>query len=136
MTIVGNKGTYIVLDDVEYEDDIKSITMPTEDKDDLTFGQARRGEVKDAKLTVTAIQDMAPGGLWRLLMDNPAGEWETIWSPSGEDTATVDNPHIVGTIKATGIPATNQEARSTRERDEFEYEFEWIDGPRLDDGTG
>lgn len=121
----------------EFDNDIKKVRIVPEDKDDsdLTFEEAASGETKNYKVNITAIQSLAALSFWRFLWENPGAEIVLTYGPGGNAVATADKPHFVMTIKANGKPELGAEAKRTKERAEFDYEFEVTAGPTLDDGS-
>lgn len=140
--ITGNVGIVFKLAEgadpaVEYDGDLKNVRITSTDKDDsdLTFAEAATGETKDHTVTVTANQSTAAGSLWKLLWENPAGEFSCTYGPHGNAIATADKPHFTMTLKADGRPEIGVEARRGKERGTFDYTFQVTAGPVLDDGT-
>lgn len=132
--IRGNDGSYFTLKlrgtapegaVTELEGHVKKIELDNEDKDDLTFGEINRGETKDHTLKVTGVQSLTPGSLWRLLHDNPNAEFDAVWGPYGNAVPSADKPHVSGIVKSSGKPKLAQEARTGRQREEFEYEMQY-----------
>jgi len=139
--IRGNDGAYFTLKlkaSVDPADEldghVKKVEMSSEDKDDVTMAEVQQGLTKLHKLKVTAIPDLTEGSLWRLLHDNPSGTFECVYGPYGNAVASPTKPHIVGDLKASGKPTLGQEARTTRQREEFEYEMEYDGEYELDEG--
>lgn len=135
--IRGNTGIVSTFDGDAMDGDVKNMRITTEDKDDsdLTFAEAASGETKDFQLTVTALQSTAAGSFWRLVWDDPAGEFAVVYGPHGNALPTVDKPHFNMTVKATGKPEVGREASTGKQRADFEYVFDVIAGPTLDDGA-
>lgn len=135
--VVGNKGIVFSLGGVEYDGDVKKVSILTEDKDesDLTFAEAAAGDLKDFKVGVTANNSTQAGSLWLHLWNAPGGEEACIYGPHGNAIPTADKPHFLMTVKATGKPPIEQEAKATKERSTFDYEFEVTVAPVLDDGS-
>jgi hypothetical protein len=140
--IVGNAGIVAklaigVAAAVEYSGNIKEVKIDSEDKDDsdLTFAEAIAGDTKDYKVTIKALASTAVGSFWRLLWDNPGEEFAFTYGPHGNAVATADKPHFLMTLKADGRPPVGNTARRSKDREEFEYTLEVLDGPTLDDGA-
>lgn len=133
----GNSGIVATFDGDPYDGNVKAMRITTEDKDDsdLTFLEAASGETKDYQLTVTAIQSTVIGSLWRLVWDEPAGEFAVVYGPHGNAVPSVTQPHFLMTVKAQGRPEIGAEASLSKQRADFEYTFDVIDGPTLDDGA-
>lgn len=138
--IRGNDGSFFTLNLVadpaeELEGHVKKIELDNEDKDDLTFGEVNRGETKDHILKVTGVPDITKGSMWRLLHDNPNAEFAVAWGPYGNAVPTEDKPHITGVVKSDGKPKAGQEARTGRQREEFEYELRFVGEYEIDEGA-
>lgn len=138
-TITGNEGLFITLQlaanpATELDGNIKNARITSEDKDDLTFAEIKSGDIKNSFLNLTAIQSLAVGSLWRLLWENPGAEFNVVLGFRGNEIATEDEPHVLGVVKAAGRPEIGGEARTGRERQDFEYVLEFVDGPELDEG--
>lgn len=136
----GNSGTYLTLKidagtAVEYSDDLKVCRITNEDKDDVTFGEVKRGEVSDAVLTFTAIIATATGRLWRFIWENAGKEVDVVYGAHGNETATDDKPHMIGTVKLPRKPELGSEASVESGRAEFEYEAPFTTGPLIDEGV-
>ncbi len=138
--IRGNDGSFFTLKlatdpAVELDGHVKKIELDNEDKDDLTFAEVQSGDTKNHTLKVTGIVDMSEGSLWRLLHDNPSGVFDAVYGPGGNAVPTATKPHIVGVVKADGKPKLSTEARTGRQREEFEYELAFDGDYDLDDGA-
>lgn len=135
--IRGNSGIVAKFDAADYDGDVKAMRLTTEDKDDsdLTFLEAASGETKDYQLTVTAIQSTQAGSLWRLVWDEPAGEFAVVYGPHGNVAPSVAQPHFTFTAKATGKPEIGKEASLSKTRSDFEYVFDVTSAIVLDDGA-
>lgn len=131
--IPGNKGIIFKLATIDYDGDTKKVGITTEDKDesDLTFAEAAAGDLKDFKVGVTAINSTEAGSLWKYLWDNPGIEVACVYGPHGNAVPSVTKPHFGLTVKATGKPPIEQEAKATKERTTFDYEFEVTVAPVL-----
>lgn len=136
----GNDGAYFTLQQgedpaVEFDGEIKKIELDNEDKDDLTFAEVFSGDTKADVLKITGIPDLTEGSLWRTLHDNPSGVFNVVWGPYGNAVPSASKPHLKGIVKAEGKPKLPTEARTGRQREEFEYELRF-DGPyQIDDGA-
>ncbi len=133
----GNSGIVASFDGDPMDGDVKAMRLTTEDKDDsdLTFLEAASGETKDYQLTVTAIQSTAAGSFWRMVWDDPGGEFAVIYGPHGNALPTVEKPHFTFTVKATGRPEIGKEASLSKTRADFEYVFDVTSSIELDDGA-
>lgn len=131
--VTGNKGIVFKLGGTAFDQDVKKVGITTEDKDesDLTFAEAAAGDLKDFKVAVTAINSTQAGSFWKHLWDNPGLEEACIYGPHGNAVPTADKPHFGLTVKATGKPPIEQEAKATNERMNFDYEFDVTVAPVL-----
>jgi len=121
----------------DHADDLKAIRITSEDRDDadLTFAEAAAGDLKDFQLVVTAIQSTEDGSLWRELWDGPGDTRDVVYGPHGNAVATAAKPHFLMTVKATGKPEIGGEAARKGNRFDFEYTYDVLSGPTLDDGS-
>jgi len=135
--IRGNSGMFATFDATPYDGDLKALRLTTEDKDDsdLTFLEAASGETKDYSLVATAIQSTAVGSFWRMVWDDPAGEFAVVYGPHGNAVASAAMPHFTFTVKATGRPEIGKEASLSKTRADFEYTFDVTSPIVLDDGA-
>lgn len=135
--IRGNTGIVATFDAVPHDGDVKAMRIGGDDKDDadLTFLEAASGESKDHTLIVTALQSTAAASFWRMVWDDPAGEWAVVYGPHGNAVPTADKPHFNMTVKAKGRPEVGNEASLGKTRQSFEYTFEVTAGPTLDTGV-
>jgi hypothetical protein len=133
----GNSGLVATFDAAPYDGDVKAMRLTTEDKDDsdLTFLEAASGETKDYSLTVTAIQSTATGSFWRMVWDDPGGEFAVVYGPHGNAVPSAAQPHFTFTAKATGRPEIGKEASLSKTRADFEYTFDVTSPIVLDDGA-
>lgn len=118
---------------VDFHGDIKKVEIAYADKDDadLTFEEAASGATQDATVKVTSIASLDATSFWRWCWDNAGAEVELLYGPRGNAVASAEKPHFAMTIKVPGKPAVSQEAKRTKERSEFEMEFEVLTGPDL-----
>lgn len=135
--IRGNAGLYATFDGNAVDGDVKAMRLTTEDRDDadLTFLEAASGETKDYSLVVTAIQSTAAGSFWRMVWDDPSGEYAVVYGPHGNVTPTADRPHFTFTVRAAGRPEIGTEASLSRTRADFEYTFDVTSPIALSTGT-
>lgn len=133
----GNSGIVAKIDGEDYDHNVKNMRLTTEDKDDsdLTFREAASGETKDYKLNVTAVQATAAGTFWRKVWDEPGGEYPVVYGPHGNAVPTAEKPHFLMVVKAQGRPEIGTESSLSKNRADFEYVYDVIEGPTLDDGT-
>lgn len=126
--IYKGKGLSLTINATEYNMDIKTATLTSEDKEVITFADMASG-AKKWTLTVTALQDMATGSLWRYVWDNAATEnIAFVLKPHGNATATATKPHITGTLIVPSKPDWTAEATSPSE---VELAFEVTGTPTL-----
>lgn len=120
-----------------FGDECKSIELQGDNPDDsdLTFLEASTGGAQADKVAIKAIQSTVATSLWRFLWDNPGAEAAVVYGPHGNAVATADKPHFLMTVKLGIRPNIGTEARRSKERAEFETEWEVIDGPTIDDGV-
>ena len=132
--IRGNSGIYLTVDGTDYSANVKAFTVAGEDADDsdLTFAEAASGGAQVDTVTGTAIQSTAAASLWRYLWENPGQEVPVVYGPHGNAVVSADKPHFLMTVKLGVRPSIGGEARRTKERNDFEFSWEVIDGPTLD----
>lgn len=138
----GNTGLFLTLQKgvdpaKSFGDEVKSCILQGENPDDsdLTFLEASTGGAQADKVAVKSIQSTVAASLWRFLWDNPGQEVAVVYGPHGNAVATADKPHFLMTVKLGIRPAIGGDARRTKERQDFETEWEVIDGPTIDDGA-
>ena len=69
------------------------ITSAPAESDFLTFAEARAGGGRDYVLAMTIAQDHASGTLWDLIWTGAGTEVAGTYSPYGNATPTVSQPH-------------------------------------------
>lgn len=133
----GKSGIVATFDAADFAGDVKAMRITAEDKDDsdLTFEEAASGETKDHSVTVTAIQSTAAASFWRLLWDDPGGEFAVVYGPHGNAVPTAAQPHFTFTAKASGRPEIGKEASLSKNRADFEYVLEVTSPIVLDEGV-
>ena len=128
-SIYKGKSLSLTIDSVEYNMDVKSVSLTSEDKEVITFADVASGARKWT-LTATALFDAATGSLWRYVWDN-AGQEDVAFVIElyGNGTPSASQPHLTGTVTIPSKPDWNAEAGTASE---FEVAFE-VDGePVLD----
>jgi hypothetical protein len=120
-----------------FGDECKSVLLQGDNPDDsdLTFLEASEGGAQADKVAVKAIQSTVATSLWRFLWENPGAEVAVVYGPHGNAVASADKPHFLMTVKLGIRPNIGGDARRTKERQDFETEWEVIDGPTLDAGA-
>lgn len=133
----GNRGSYLLIDSVEYDTDALQTRITHADKDegDLTFEEAANGDTKESKFVATFLQALGAATLWRKVFDAPSGEYAVIWGPYGNSVASASQPHLMFTMKATGIPEVGAQARFGKQRENTEYTWDITSAITLDDGA-
>lgn len=111
---------------VSYSDDLKKVSLKSEDKDDsdLTFAEAAAGLAKDWTVTLTGIISWDSGALYAYLWDNPGAEWVLTYGPYGNATPTATKPHYQITVNNSGKPGFDAEAKSPKDLTGAEFEHE------------
>lgn len=140
--IRGNKKPKLTLaaPGVDHAADLISYRLENEaaDADAITFEDAEKGEGRQHFLRGSAIQSTASASFWRWCWENSGltGIAFTL-APHGNETATTDQPHFLGTLTLPAKPAIGGEA-STDPNSSFQFDYEFkIDGePTMDTGTG
>lgn len=111
---------------VSYSDDLKKVSLTSEDKDDsdLTFAEAAAGLAKDWTVTLTGIVSHDATALYAYLWDNPGAEWILTYGPWGNASPSATKPHYQITVKNSGKPAFETEAKSPNDVTGAEFEHE------------
>lgn len=139
--IAGNKRPRITLGGpgVEHSADLLSYKFENEaaDGDAVTFEDAENGEGRQHYMRGAAVQSTQSASFWRYVWEN-SGDTEVPYTvaPHGNAVPTVDEPHFVGTMTISTIPALGGEA-STDPKSSFQFDYEFaLDGkPTMDTGT-
>lgn len=120
-----------------FGDECKSLELQGENPDDsdLTFLEASTGGAQADKVAGSAPQSTVATSLWRFLWDNPGAEAAVVYGPHGNAVPTADKPHFLMTVKLGIRPNIGGEARRSKERQAFEFEWEVLDGPTIDTGA-
>lgn len=122
---------------VDYYADISALTFENEEADGgvVTFADAENGGARQHFMTGSAIQSTQSGSFWRMVWASTGATVSYDYAPHGNDDATADEPHFIGTAKIGPKPSIGGEAGANVEQT-FEFRFD-IDGePTLDLGTG
>lgn len=106
-------------------DDTKAWEITQEDRDDadLTFWEAAQGQITDPLLKLTSIISFDDTSLWSYLFANPGAEVIVTLGPKGNAVAAAGKPLFRFTGNLGGKPPLQNEARTTNEGAEFEYEI-------------
>lgn len=114
-----------------YADDLKKWEQVPAKKDDsdLTFAEAAAGLGVDWAFKGTALVSWDAGSLFTMLYDNAGADLAIKLGPKGNATATATSPHFTGTVTVTLPPGFGNEARTTPEGAEFEFELAWTAVP-------
>ncbi|GAA2082192.1 hypothetical protein GCM10009840_17860 [Pseudolysinimonas kribbensis] len=120
---------------VDYWGDLSSwkISNDDADKDVTTFEDAAAGGSKQFKLTGTAIQSTASGSFWRYVWENTGVDAAFTIAPHGNETATADQPHVIGTLTIGAKPDLGGDAGNGAYT--FDFEFLVVGTPTLDSGS-
>lgn len=107
------------------------------DSDAITFEDAENGEGRDYFLRGAAIQSTATASFWRWIWENNGmvAVPYTV-APHGNEVASDNEPHFVGTLTVSVPPALGGEA-STDPKSSFQFDYEFkLDGkPTMDTGV-
>lgn len=135
--IQGNRGSYLLIDSVEFDTDALQTRITSADKDesDLTFEEAAAGDTKDFQFVGTFLQALGASTLFRKVWDAPADEYAVVWGPYGNSVPTVTQPHLLFSMKATGKPEIGAQARFGKQRENVEYPWDITTAITLDDGA-
>lgn len=124
---------------IDYWADATSVVLDNEesDTDVLTFEDAAAGDGdRQYFFTITAIQSTAQDSFWRYVWASTGEVVPFTYAPHGNEVATADQPHFVGTCKIGPRPSVGGEAsRSRSAAYTFETRFDVETGPTLDDGV-
>lgn len=125
--IYKGKGLSLTVNSVEYNMDISSASLTSEDREVVTFADVTAGN-KQWTLTVTTAFDAATGSLWRYVWDNAAATNVTFTLKPYGGTASATKPWITGTVNVPSKPDFSTEANSTSL---IEIAFEVVGEPTL-----
>ncbi|OZE45214.1 hypothetical protein CH283_22690 [Rhodococcus sp. 05-2254-2] len=121
----GTKGKdlSILIDETEYNTDIKGFRVEPDDGDDaafVTFARLATGDTKTWYLRGTAFQDFQTTSFWTFVWDHAGEEVEFVARPYGNLVPTEDQPHFKGVATIASKPGFGGDAD-----EEFEFEVEW-----------
>jgi hypothetical protein len=122
---------------VDYWADATSVVMDNEelDADTVTFEDAAEpGGARQYFFNITATQSTATASLWRKIWESTGEEVPFTYAVHGNAVPTVEQPHMIGTVKIGPRPSLGGEAG----RDvtyTFESRWDIVGTPTLDDGT-
>lgn len=115
--------TTVVLENEESESDV------------LTFEDAAGGDAgRQWFFTLAAVQSTATGSFWRYLWENTGETVAFTYAPHGNEVATADEPHFIGTCKIGPKPSIGGEASRTAPYT-FETRLDVETGPTMDTGA-
>ena len=114
-------ATSVVLDNEESEDDV------------LTYEDAAGAGNRQYFFTVSAIQSTDPSSFWSYVWENEGQSVAFTYAPHGNEVATAEKPHFIGTCKIGAKPAIGGEASRTNTYT-FETRFDIEGAPVLDRG--
>lgn len=120
-----------------YWADATSVVLDNEEKesDVLTFEDAAGGDAgRQWFFTISAVQSTATGSFWRYLWENTGEVVPFTYAPHGNETATAEQPHFLGTCKIGPKPTVGGDASRTAEY-VFETRLDVETGPTLDEGA-
>lgn len=85
-------------------------------------------------ITGAAVQSMQPTSFWRYVWENTGAVISFRYAPLGNHEPSEVSPHFVGQVRIGPPPTLGGDAGLG----EYEFEFEWevINTPATDDGTG
>ncbi|MGC5584151.1 hypothetical protein [Ornithinimicrobium sp. W1665] len=121
----------------DYWADATSVVLENEEKDSdvVTFEDAAGESGTDRQwfFTISAVQSTATGSFWRYLWESTGEVVPFTYAPHGNETATAEQPHFLGTCKVGPKPSVGGEASRTSEFT-FEVRLDVETGPTLDEG--
>ena len=120
-----------------YWADATSVVLENEESESgvVTFEDASgEGESRTWYFTISAIQSTATGSFWRYLWESTGEVVAFTYAPHGNETATEDQPHFIGTCKIGPKPSIGGEASRTDDY-VFETRLDVETGPTLDTGA-
>lgn len=108
-----------------YADDLKKYEFTPAEKDgsDLTFYEAQSGTGIEYTFKGTAVTSHDTASLFAYLESNVGQDVTLVFGPHGNATATTAKPHYTGTTTIKLPPGISNEARTTPEGAEFEFEL-------------
>jgi hypothetical protein len=121
-------GTEFWADHTKYE------LYPEEASSDVTtFADAAEGGGSAWKLDLAAIQSTMVGSFWRYVWANTGNVVAYRIAPHGNESASADQPHFLGTVKIGRKPKLGGEASADGEFD-FEVTWDVQEEPTMDTG--
>lgn len=118
----------------DYWADCTSVALRGEDSEDtLTFEDAANGGARQYYFEVSATQSTAKASFWRYLYENTGEVVAFTYAPHGNETATEDQPHFIGTLRIGPKPDIGGEA-SIRGSFTFDTRLDVETGPTMDIG--
>lgn len=121
----------------DYWADATSVVLENEEKDSdvTTFEDAKNaGDARQWFFTLSAIQSTAKTSFWRYLWENTGQVVAFTYAPHGNEVATEDQPHFIGTCKIGAKPSVGGEAGQTTQYT-FDARLDVETGPTLDIGA-
>lgn len=121
----------------DYWADHTSVVLENEEResDVTTFEDAANaGDARQWFFTLAAVQSTATGSFWRYLWENTGEIVPFTYAPHGNEEATEDQPHFLGTCKIGPKPSIGGEAGATTEFT-FEVRLDVETGPTMDTGA-
>lgn len=120
----------------DYWADSTSVVLDNEDAagDVTTFADAAAGGARQFYFTVSATQSTESASFWRYVWANTSNEVAFRYAPHGNESATADAPHFIGTVTIGPKPSIGGDAGSTKTYT-FETRFDLVGEPVLDTGA-
>ena len=133
------KGTKLKLElgtpAVDYWADLTNYRLFNDEAeaDVTTFADAAEGGGRQHKLAGTAIQSTDSDSFWMMVWENTGEEVPFTIAPHGNETATAEQPHFIGTVKIGPKPELGGDAGTGA----FTFDFEWnvLNAPTIDTGA-
>lgn len=121
-TRIKGKRLRLLLDTpgTEVWQDIRGLTLQSEEPDDPTFGEIADGVAKWL-LSGNAVQSTDAGSLWSYVWENSGKRVAYTYAVHGNEVPSVSQPHFVGFVYIGRKPSLGGEANSAG----YEFEFEW-----------
>jgi hypothetical protein len=119
----------------DYWADITSAVLENEEAGAgvTTFADAQAGGARQFYMTLSAIQSTAVSSFWSYVWANTGAVVSYVYAPHGNETATVSEPHFVGTVKVPAKPSIGGEAGTAVEY-VFEVRMDCQEEPVLETG--
>lgn len=113
-----------------------SVLMDNEeaDGDVVTFADAEEGGAYTFFFQLTNVQSTDTDAFWSWLWENPGAEVAFRFPPHGNDVATPNQPHFVGTLKTLKRPPLGGDA-GTNNTFTFDHRLEIVGVPERDNGA-